>query len=178
MAFRVGLAILLMGLAGCVDSDAERAEMRQVAFSSSAEFQALLNEQPGEADADDGGAVVFRLAFDTAVDLDLYVTDPLLETVYFANHRTETGGRIVSDVRCNTPAVGNHRMEEIRFDEPYPGRYRVGVDFPERCDGGDRPAGYAVSVTGTGISHAARGSIELEQFEVVVLEFDLEGKTL
>jgi hypothetical protein len=175
------LGILLALLAGCVDSDAERQAQREAAFTSSAELQTLLRDgEPVENGNPD--VLVFRLAFASEVDLDLYVTDPLLETVYFANHHTQTGGALVNDARCGVddvdqPRVDQPRVEEIRFDRPYAGRYRVGVDFPERCDGGDGPAGYAVSVVGAGSSYAARGSIELEQFEVVVLEFDLEGKS-
>ena len=170
-----GTLTLLALLAGCVDSDATRLAKQDAAFNSSAELQTLLRD--GEP-AGNPEALVFRLAFNSAVDLDLYVTDPLLETVYFANHHTQTGGALVNDIRCRGEDDVELRIEEIRFDQPYPGRYRVGVDFPERCDGEGGPAGYAVSVVGAGAAHRARGSIELEQFEVVALEFDLEGKSL
>ncbi len=36
--------------------------------------------------------VTVTLRWTAAVDLDLYVTDPALETVYFANPRTASGG--------------------------------------------------------------------------------------
>jgi len=174
--FRVFL-LLLSGscVGGCVDSESERAASREAAYIGSEDLQGYLRDEAvGSADA-----LVFRLAFDTTVDLDLYVTDPLLETVYFANHQTQSGGRIVADVRCSS-AGDSVRIEEIRFEDPYPGRYRVGVDFPRHCGGEDRDgddefAGYAVSVNGAGASHSVRGSIERQQFEVVVLEFDLEG---
>jgi hypothetical protein len=169
------MVILLTLLAGCVDSEAERQAKREAAFRSSAELQALLRDGKPEVADGNPDVLVFRLAFDGSVDLDLYVTDPLLETVYFANHRTRTGGTLVEDARCRVDDVEQPRVEEIRFDQPYPGRYRVGVDFPSRCDGSDGPAGYAASVVGAGSSHTARGSIDLQQFEVVVLEFDLEG---
>ena len=38
-----------------------------------------------------GSGVTVQLAFGEEADLDLYVTDPLLETVYFARHESRTG---------------------------------------------------------------------------------------
>ena len=119
--------------------------------------------------------LVVRLMFESDVDLDLYVTDPLLETVYFARHDSRTGGRIVSDVRCDTTGP---RVEEIRFPDPWPGRYRVGVDFPHRCDGSASrvPAPFAVTVDLDGsATESVHGLVEREFFEVRVLEFDIGG---
>jgi hypothetical protein len=167
---RLPLACLLVVLAGCVDSESERAAMLEVAASRSAELEAAL----GDASVTDG--LVIKLVFDVAVDLDLYVTDPLLETVYFANHRTQSGGELVADARCSTlETVEGIRREEVRFDAPYPGRYRVGVDFPERCDDGREPAGFAVSIAGAGVDQSLGGTVWLKQFDVVVLEFIVEG---
>ena len=122
------------------------------------------------------------LAFDEAADLDLYVTDPLQETVYFANSPSRSGGRLLADVRCDSPAV---RVEEIEFGEPVLGRYRVGVDFPERCAGSPLPRKqrrqgvYAVRIDFPGASETRppifqRGITELGRFEVILLEFELE----
>src|SRR2546425_12587999 len=45
-------------------------------------------------------AVRVTLLWSSPVDLDLYVTDPSLETVYFANSQSQTGGRLEQDVTC------------------------------------------------------------------------------
>lgn len=163
--------IAALALAGCTDREAERQRQNEAALARSVELAGELAGVPGQT----GNGLVFRLAFDTAVDLDLYVTDPLLETVYFANLETQTGGRLSADARCDHEAQGI-RLEEIRFDLPYPGRYRVGVDYPERCSGAEGPAAYAVDVSGVGVSREARGSIDPMRFQVVVLEFELEGE--
>ncbi len=117
--------------------------------------------------------VIVQLAFGTEADLDLYVTDPLLDTVYFARHESRTGGVIDTDVRCDTPGP---RIEKIRFARPWPGRYRVGVDHPRRCDGeqSPAPAPYAVTVHANGETYTANGIVDLEFFEVIVLEFEVE----
>ena len=151
------LAALLL-LHGCTDEAQEAAALAQHSAP-----------QPG--------GVVVRLAFGEEADLDLYVTDPLMDTVYFARHESRTGGRIVSDIRCETPTEGL-RIEEIRFDAPWPGRYRVGVDHPKRCDDARAPApsAYALTVFADGEVHEKRGSVNLQRFEVIVLEFEVKGE--
>jgi len=111
-----------------------------------------------------------QLAFEASADLDLYVTGPTLETVYFANHKSKSGGEISKDVRCDSDG---DRIEEIVFDNPLPGRYRVGVDFPEGCDEGVLLAPYAVSVRHDGEERQVFGTVTLEQFDVIVLEFEI-----
>ena len=76
------------------------------------------------------GALRVELAFGQDADLDLYVTDPLQETVYFANTPSQQGGVLLDDRRCDSPPP---RIETVVFEHPPPGRYRVGVDYPRRC---------------------------------------------
>lgn len=162
-----GIVCLL--LAGCAEPEPTLEERGAIAARAGAIGQTLADRAAAPVEG-----LVVRLMFEENVDLDLYVTDPLLETVYFARHDSRTGGRIVADVRCD--AVGP-RIEEIRFPEPWPGRYRVGVDFPHRCDGsGSRaPAPFAVAVSRDGkLLQATHGLVEREFFEVKVLEFDID----
>jgi len=114
------------------------------------------------------GAVVVRLAFDAGADLDLYVTGPHRETVYFANTPTRIGGRLESDQRCDAPAP---RIETIVFPDPEPGPYRVGVDFPESCDGRNAAAGFAMDVH-SAAGHSARAAwLSPGEFEPIVFEW-------
>jgi uncharacterized protein YfaP (DUF2135 family) len=110
------------------------------------------------------------LTFPGEVDLDLYVTGPLLETVYFANHTSRSGGEISDDVRCDTQ--GEH-IERVYFAAPMPGRYRIGVDFPESCFGDVRTAAFAVVARYEEEKWNVEGSVELQQFNVAVLEFEI-----
>jgi uncharacterized protein YfaP (DUF2135 family) len=114
--------------------------------------------------------LVIRLAFGQEADLDLYVTDPLAESIYFANRDASSGGKLARDVRCDGP---ERRIEEVRFAAPLPGRYRVGVDHPSQCDGGNSPAAFAISVEGGGVTQHASGTIEHAQFQVIVMEFEV-----
>lgn len=112
-----------------------------------------------------------RLVFGDAADLDLFVTDPLQETVYFGNTPTRAGGALDRDLRCDAPVP---RVETVTFEAPPPGRYRVGVDHPRRCNGGRDPAPFAVEVLADGRELARReGEIPLSRFESKVLELEL-----
>ncbi|HKJ24927.1 MAG TPA: hypothetical protein VKB65_08915 [Myxococcota bacterium] len=115
------------------------------------------------------GAIVVRLAFDASADLDLYVTGPRRETVYFANTPTKLGGHLDADRRCDAPAP---RIESVVFPDAWPGRYRVGVDFPEACAGGGGPADFAVEARSPAGLAARTGRIEPGEFEPIVLEWD------
>jgi len=87
-----------------------------------------------------------RLLFGAEADLDLYVSGPALETVYFANETSRDGGRLERDRRCGDPAP---RVETVVFEDAAPGAYRVGVDFMVRCDGADE-APYTIIVEAPG----------------------------
>ncbi len=162
-------AVLLSGCAPAPPTQGELSALEARAEGLASELSKATHDASAE--------VLVRLMFDAAVDLDLYVTDPLLDTVYFARHESRTGGVISEDVRCDSDGP---RVEEVRFDTLWPGRYRVGVDFPRRCDGARsiHPAPYAIEVTADGQTHRTHGLVNLEFFEVEVLAFEvLEGES-
>jgi uncharacterized protein YfaP (DUF2135 family) len=123
------------------------------------------------------GGLLVRLAFDEAADLDLFVTDPMQESVYFANSPTRSGGRLLADRRCQDPSP---RVEMVYYDDPAPGRYRVGVDFHRRCQGTslssaeEKEGLYVVRVEEGARILVREGKVIPGQFEVIVIEFDLE----
>src|SRR3989449_11108586 len=82
--------------------------------------------------------VTVTLRWTAAVDLDLYVTDPALETVYFANPRTESGGILERDARC-AEREPREQVERARRASPPPRRDRGGVGFLQTC--GRAPGG-------------------------------------
>ena len=117
------------------------------------------------------GSLRVRLAFEDDVDLDLFVSDPLKETVYFANDRSQSGGALDADARCETPGP---RIEQVSWSTPLPGRYRVGVDFPRRCGGRTRGrAPFAIAVERGGSRTLHRGVIDAGVFLPIVDRFDL-----
>ena len=111
-----------------------------------------------------------RLVFGREADLDLYVTDPALETIYFGNTPSSaSGGALEADLRCDDPAP---RVETVRFARAPAGRYRVGVDHPERCGPGRGPVPFRIIVEGGGLRHERRGEIAPGQFLPAVIDFE------
>ena len=136
--------------------------------ASAAPFVAALGQASRELPPP--GALVVRLAFGAGADLDLYVTDALRETVYFANTPSRSGGRLDRDRTCVDAAP---RVETVIFEHPARGRYRVGVDYQTSCDGRNAPAEYALLVEHDGRVQLRRGEAAAGRFEPIVLEFDL-----
>ena len=117
--------------------------------------------------------VTVTLRWSAAADLDLYVTDPTLETVYFGNPRTASGGTLERDARCADAPAAEH-VERVRWERPPPGRYRVGVDFIERCAGRTTAAEYDLVVDVDGRRIDVPGRARLGSREPRVLEFTVE----
>ena len=161
----------VFGLACASDGPAPRnvpavAEVSPALLAEAEALAATLSEAPPPAE----DALRVRLAFGEAFDLDLFVSDPLQETVYFANERAQSGGVLREDQRCGSPAP---RIEVVEWAAPPPGRYRVGIDFPSRCaKGGPRQAPYAVAIERGGRRTLLRGVAELGVFVPIVDRFD------
>jgi hypothetical protein len=121
-------------------------------------------------EAEPAHGVRVRLLFSQDADLDLHVTDPFQETVYFANSPARSGGRLLEDVRCDSEGP---RIEVIEWEAAPPGRYRVGIDHPIRCRRTDAPAPFVLEIWADGIRHERRGAISFGRFEPIVYEFDV-----
>jgi uncharacterized protein YfaP (DUF2135 family) len=113
------------------------------------------------------------LLWSAPVDLDLYVTDPVAETVYFGNTPSGSGGRLERDRRCGD--LGREPpVETVVWDAPRPGRYRVGVDFGDTCGRGHRTVPFRVVADAGSRRIEEIGSVEPAEFRYVVFEFDVE----
>jgi hypothetical protein len=164
------IALLLSGLAAASCAARPAGDSDPTDAAAMAPLAAALSEA-ARHELRPPRAMVVRLGFGAAADLDLYVTDPLQETVYYANTPARSGGALDADRGCGDPAP---RVETVVFERPLPGRYRIGVDFPKSCDGSDRAAPYAVRVERAGHVHAREGSVEPRRFAPIVLELDVE----
>lgn len=123
------------------------------------------------------------LLWSDPVDLDLYVTDPALETVYFANNPSGSGGRLKKDVECTGAGrapegrkpQARTNVEAVSWKAPPPGGYRVGVDYIDACESGLDETRFRIVVDAGGERREQSGTLRLERFQPVVLEFDVPG---
>ena len=82
------------------------------------------------------GVLRVSLVFGEGADLDLYLTDPSQETVYYANTPSQVhGGRLESDLRCDAVPP---RVETIVLASGAAGALRVGVDRAEIAEAAPR----------------------------------------
>jgi hypothetical protein len=116
-----------------------------------------------------------RLMWSSPVDLDLYLTDPTSETAYFANNPSRSGIQLRRDTRCADATHGSGPFVEEAHAPPAPppGRYRVGVDFIDACASKTNVVNYRIVVDYGASRRESAGTIRLDQFEPVVLEFEL-----
>ena len=167
---QIGFVVLgLAALAACAaDPGPSRAEHEASAAETNALAVALGSATVGRLPP---GQVRVRLAFGARADLDLYVTDPSQESVYFANSPSRAGGTLERDMRCDDPAP---RVETVTFGAAPAGRYRVGVDFPPAaCDGARNPTVFVVVFESHGERQEKRLSIRPGEFLPIVLEADV-----
>lgn len=114
-----------------------------------------------------------HLAFGQGADLDLYVTGPREETLYYANTPSRIGGELREDRRCVHDAP---RVETAGFPAPLtPGRYRIGIDYPHACSDAKVPVPFALRVDEPGGRHELQGLAAHRVFEPVVLEFEIRA---
>ncbi len=138
-------------------------------LSGAAATELLANPAPADA-------VRVSLVFGAEVDLDLYVTGPGEEAVYFANDASHDRGRLVADRRCDSLAP---RVETVEFPRAAAGRYRVGVDFMIRCARGVDRAPYELVTEVPGAPpRRQRGEASFGVFAPRVLEFEIGAATL
>jgi hypothetical protein len=164
---------LLSGATGPLLSGAAGALLACAAAAPPSDLSADALRSALDATPRAPGALRVQLAFGAGSDLDLFVTDPLDESAYFANPRTATGGTLDADRRCGDAAP---RVETVSFAAPPPGRYRIGVDHPRVCSGDARPAEFVLVVEWDGHREERRGAIRPPPlFEPIVLEAAYPG---
>lgn len=117
------------------------------------------------------GALEIRLEFSEQADLDLFVTDPDQETVYFGNSPSRGGGQLIDDTGCPSPLP---RTEVVRFVAPRPGRYRVGIDYTRSCRFRRQPAWYRLEIRSDAFNLTHTGEVAPGRFEQKALEFTIE----
>lgn len=119
------------------------------------------------------GVLHIAVVWTAPVDLDLYVTDPSGEALYFGNNPTRAGARLERDARCADVASGATPIERANLPGPAPGRYRVGVDFIDACGLGLDAVPFRVVVDNGSTHREVDATIRRGEFKVIVLELEV-----
>ncbi len=93
-----------------------------------------LPVQSAEITGKFGESLEVTLSWDSPVDLDVFLTDPNGETVYFANRKGKSGSRMGMESGCAKAALNSGPYRERgKSKEALLGRYRVSVEFMKDC---------------------------------------------
>lgn len=157
----------------CASGTPRAAEPQPPAWSSESRSDAArLAAHLDTLSAPPANAVTVRLAFAPEADLDLYVSDPQLETVYYGNTPVRSGGQLTRDFHCKSQGR-DVRVEEIVFAEPLLGRYRIGVDYAHRCERAAGDVAYVIEIHQVGERQEIRGISEPRVFSPIVAEIEV-----
>jgi hypothetical protein len=80
----------------------------------------------------------------SAIDLDLWVTDPEGGMCYYGNDNTSSGGHLDRDNLCSNYING--RPENIYWNDPTSGNYLIQVNWYSGCSGSVSSIPYSVRV--------------------------------
>lgn len=96
-----------------------------------------------------GGGIQITVAWRGAADLDLHVTDPANEEVYFGHRQAASGGQMDQDANGECAAT-RPTIENVRWATPSPpaGTYQVRLQAFDLCGATDATATVSVSVGG------------------------------
>lgn len=119
------------------------------------------------------GDVQVTLRWDTTDDLDLWVTDPSGETIFYSHPASASGGKLDVDAnaRCNNPI--DNPVENVFWPagKAPGGHYKVEVAFYARCENQHSTVPFTVRVLVDGKVRTFHGSVSSAGDRVSIFEF-------
>jgi tRNA (guanosine-2'-O-)-methyltransferase len=106
------------------------------------------NGQIDEGCGYQSGNVQITLAWQTGADIDLHVFDPAGEEINYAHTASASGGNLDHDGRGNcTPREANNTIENVFWQTPPSGTYRVMLHYYGECNSGAGPTQSTLSIS-------------------------------
>lgn len=172
-----GLGILGGGLGAGLAQASYASSLAAGTESGGSVFSAELQERLRDAGAK-AGEIEIGLFWQNRNDLDLHVVDPRGERIFFGDRISSTQGEL--DVDRNASCGGNVTNEPVEHivwppDFAPKGKYRVEVDYFQRCTPGD-PTDFRVEVGAPGHHKTIEGKISNGERFKLVHEFEFGGK--
>ncbi|MDZ7710617.1 MAG: hypothetical protein U5K36_11590 [Roseovarius sp.] len=125
---------------------------------SEAQAEPQIDERAAQAGAVRGD-LTFTIIWDGSDDLDLHVTCPTGETLYFMKTAT-CNGRL--DVDSNAQEISPNPIENAHFSDPQPGTYRVRINHYKVRSGTDTRA-FTLQINDHGRVSTHRGRVTHDQ---------------
>jgi len=123
-----------------------------------------------------GEGAVLELIWQVPVDLDLFLTGPGGETIYFGNRTARLGHQMIAESDC--AAVSEREapyIERAQIPIAHSGTYRASIDFIKHCGMGESTVKAALKLMaadGTLIQHKYDITVKFQQLNAVAWEFD------
>jgi hypothetical protein len=120
------------------------------------------------------GDIQVTLRWATADDLDLAVTDPRGETVFFANAQLPSGGQLDLDSNAGCEGTTQAPIENIFWppSQASQGNYNIEVTLFSRCTSGAAPIPFEIRLLVQGNVQTLTGSLS-EQNPIATFPFSL-----
>lgn len=95
------------------------------------------------------GAIQVTAAWNTDSDIDLHVTDPMGEEVYYGHRASSSGGQLDHDANAAC-SIAPPTVENVYWSTPNPprGRYTVRVVAYDMCNSSHTPVTLSIAVGG------------------------------
>ncbi|MCW9034092.1 MAG: hypothetical protein OQJ97_07715 [Rhodospirillales bacterium] len=134
--------------------------------------------EPASIEAAKGKDLVIKILWTLPVDLDLFLTDPGGETVYFANRKAKSGITMGKMAGCAEVKMGaSPYVETIVIPKAVQGLYRVSVDFIKDCGSKAVQAGFRVHLLEKGgqkLLGQGESKVKYRLLDTVGWEFEIK----
>lgn len=128
----------------------------------------------------EGDVLHIDLAWQAPVDLDLFLTGPDGETIYFGNRDARAGYKMQDESNCKAVSSSNAPYHESAIiTAAKVGRYRVSVDYILNCGSGITEVGALVTLYDavTGLKLGSKDIIvKRQELKTVAWEFEVGEK--
>ena len=125
-----------------------------------------------------GEEMVLELVWQVPVDLDLFVTGPEGETIYFGNRMARLGHQMIAESDCTAASETEAPyIERAQIPIAYSGTYRASIDFIKHCGAGESAVKAALKLMaadGTLIEQQDNITVEFQQLNTVAWEFEVK----
>ncbi|MEQ9462956.1 MAG: hypothetical protein RJQ10_04815 [Haliea sp.] len=130
---------------------------------------------PGGTGVDSSLEISLDWRSNPPVDLDIYVTEPGGETIFFDNEVSAAGGSLDWDNQCSNYQDG--RTENVSWTSPPIGSYKIEVDCFDACTTSSATVPFKINVKAGGSTSSYSGQAVCGEDRTFVADFNFQGRS-